>query len=147
MLGVAGAAAACSAGRLGRREQVRATTPAPDRRLAPEGTAGQAGRAGRRRRRHHRADLGQGERQGVRQDRLPVGQAAAASPQQALLQRPTILSLDQDLHWARRLTYGISAPALRELKAMGRDAYLDKQLSVRPDPVVDAVSDRYPLLR
>ena len=66
--------------------------------------------------------------------------------EQALLQRPTILSLDQDLHWARRLTYGISAPALRELKAMGRDAYLDKQLSVRPDPVVDAVSDRYPLL-
>ena len=29
---------------------------------------------------------------------------------------------------------------------MGRDAYLDKQLSVRPDSVVDAVSDRYPLL-
>ena len=33
----------------------------------------------------------------------PPGVAA-----QALLQRPTILSLDQDLHWARRLTYGIA---------------------------------------
>ncbi len=67
--------------------------------------------------------------------------------EQSLLQRPTILSLDQDLHWARRLTYGVSAPALRELKAMGRDAYLNKQLTVQPDPVVDAVADRYPLLR
>lgn len=63
-----------------------------------------------------------------------------------LLQRPTILSLDQDLHWARRLTYGISAPALAELKAMGRDAYLAKQLTVQPDPVVKDVSARYPLL-
>jgi uncharacterized protein (DUF1800 family) len=79
-----------------------------------------------------------------------TGYRSAKPPQiaeQALLQRPTILSLDQDLHWARRLTYGISAPTLTALKTMGREAFLDQQLTVRPDPVVDAVSARYPLLK
>jgi len=42
-----------------------------------------------------------------------------------LLQRPTILSLDQDLHWARRLTYGVTPSALGELKRLGREAYLE----------------------
>jgi uncharacterized protein (DUF1800 family) len=79
-----------------------------------------------------------------------TGYRSAKPPQvsaRALLQRPTILSLDQDLHWARRLTYGVSAPALQELKSMGRAAYLEKQLTVQPDPVIKEVGARYSLLQ
>ena len=65
----------------------------------------------------------------------------------ALLQRPTLLSLDQDLHWARRITYGITPTALRELKSLGRERYLERQLTVNPtDPVVTSVAARYPLI-
>jgi uncharacterized protein (DUF1800 family) len=63
-----------------------------------------------------------------------------------LLQRPTILSLDQDLHWARRITYGVTLPTLTALKSAGRERYLEQQLTVRPDPVVAEVAARYPLL-
>ena len=64
-----------------------------------------------------------------------------------LLQRPTILSLDQDLHWARRITYGVTLSGLTNLKKAGRERYLEQQLTVRPDPVVAEVAGRYPLPR
>jgi uncharacterized protein (DUF1800 family) len=63
-----------------------------------------------------------------------------------LLQRPTILSLDQDLHWARRITNGVTIPTVTALKTVGRERYLEQQLTVRPDPVVAGVAERYPLL-
>ena len=144
MLGVAGAAAACSAG-VSVVANRSGDNAGPDGGAAPKGPPAKpvglaAGIAGITAPTSDKASAKAYDKTGYRSAK-PPGVAA-----QALLQRPTILSLDQDLHWARRLTYGISAPALRELKAMGRDAYLDKQLSVRPDSVVDAVSDRYPLL-
>jgi uncharacterized protein (DUF1800 family) len=144
MLGVAGAAAACSAGVsvVANRSGDDAGPDGPARKGPPAKPVGlAAGIAGITAPTSDKASAKAYDKTGYRSAK-PPGVA-----ERALLQRPTILSLDQDLHWARRLTYGISAPALRELKAMGRDAYLDKQLSVRPDPVVDAVSDRYPLLR
>ncbi|HEV7653973.1 MAG TPA: DUF1800 family protein [Mycobacteriales bacterium] len=79
-----------------------------------------------------------------------TGYRSSVPPQvtpKALLQRPTILSLDPDLHWARRLTYGVSAPALQELRSMGRAAYLEKQLTVQPDPLIKQVGARYSLLQ
>jgi uncharacterized protein (DUF1800 family) len=79
-----------------------------------------------------------------------TGYRSATPPQvtaRALLQRPTILSLDQDLHWARRITNGINAPALQELKSLGRERFLDKQLTVQPDPLIKEVGARYPLLQ
>ena len=64
-----------------------------------------------------------------------------------LVQPPTLLSLDQDLHWARRLTYGVTPTTLNDVKKMGRERYLESQLTVqRPDPVVAGVADRYRLL-
>jgi uncharacterized protein (DUF1800 family) len=63
-----------------------------------------------------------------------------------LLQRPTVLSLDQDLHWVRRITYGVTLPAVTELRKVGRERYLEQQLTVRPDPVAAEVAERYPLL-
>ena len=131
MLGIAGAAAACSAG-----VSVVANKAGDD--AGPDGAAEgppakpiglAAGIAGITAPTSDKASAKAYDKTGYRSAK-PPGVAA-----QALLQRPTILSLDQDLHWARRLTYGISAPALRELKAAGRDAYLDTQLTVRPDPV------------
>jgi uncharacterized protein (DUF1800 family) len=144
MLGVAGAAAACSAGVSvvanrsggdGGPDDPAATGPP----AKPVGLA--AGIAGITAPTSDEASAKAYDKTGYRSGMPP------RVTEQALLQRPTILSLDQDLHWARRLTYGINAPALRELKGMGREAYLNKQLTVRPDPVVDAVADRYPLLR
>jgi uncharacterized protein (DUF1800 family) len=144
ILGVAGAAAACSA-------SVAVVANKPDETAGTAGIALPKGPPARP----------VGLAAGVAGITAPTSDQAAAKaydktgyrsakpPQvteQVLLQRPTILSLDQDLHWARRLTYGISAPALKELKTMGREAYLEKQLTIRPDPVVEAVSARYPLL-
>ena len=74
--------------------------------------------------------VGPGGGEGVREDRLPATASRRRSQPKALLQRPTMLSLDQDLHWARRITYGITPTALRELKSLGRERYLEQQLTV-----------------
>ena len=144
ILGVAGAAAACSAGVAVVANKPDGTTagstgPLPKGKPAkPVGLA--AGVAGITAPTSTQQTAKAYDKTGYTGGKPPVIKA------KPLLQRPTILSLDQDLHWARRLTYGISAPALAELKAMGRDNYLAKQLTVQPDPVVKDVSARYPLL-
>ena len=146
ILGVAGAAAACTAGVSVVANKPDSVSGNSDPGAAPKGPPAKpvglaAGVAGITAPTSNQATAKAYDKTGYRSAKPPQ------VTQQALLQRPTILSLDQDLHWARRLTYGISAPALKELRAMGRTAYLEKQLTVRPDPVVDAVSDRYPLLK
>lgn len=79
-----------------------------------------------------------------------TGYRASKPPQlqaKPLMQPPTLLSLDQDAHWARRLTYGLTPGVLRDIKAMGRERYLESQLTMaRTDPAVNAVGDRYRLL-
>lgn len=148
ILGVAGAAAACTAG-------VSVVANKPDGTPAPGSTARTgsmpkgkpakpvglaAGVAGITAPTTTQQTAKAYDKTGYRSSKPPK---ITAKP---LLQRPTILSLDQDLHWARRLTYGISAPALQELRSMGRERYLEKQLTVQPDPVVKGVSARYSLL-
>jgi uncharacterized protein (DUF1800 family) len=145
ILGVAGAAAACSAGVAVVANKPDGAPGAGSAGSMPKGKPAKpvglaAGVAGITAPTTTQQTAKAYDKTGYRSAKPP---AITAKP---LLQRPTILSLDQDLHWARRLTYGISAPALRELKAMGRDNYLAKQLTVQPDPVVKGVSARYSLL-
>jgi uncharacterized protein (DUF1800 family) len=145
ILGVAGAAAACTTGVAvvaNKPEQVPGGATdgsmpvgAPAK---PVGLA--AGAAGITAPTSDKATAKAYDKTGYRSSKPPK---VAAKP---LLQRPTILSLDQDLHWARRLTYGVTPTALRELKAVGREKYLEQQLTVRPDPAIAAIADRYPLL-
>ena len=79
-----------------------------------------------------------------------TGYRASKPPQlmaKPLTQPATLLSLDKDAHWARRMTYGLTPGVLREVKAMGRERYLESQLTMaRTDPAVNAVGDRYRLL-
>jgi uncharacterized protein (DUF1800 family) len=79
-----------------------------------------------------------------------TGYRASKPPQlqaKPLMQPPTLLSLDMDAHWARRLTYGLTPGVLRDIKAMGRERYLESQLTMaRTDPAVNAVGERYRLL-
>jgi uncharacterized protein (DUF1800 family) len=146
ILGVAGAAAACtgtvavvankpedSAGTATKDGAMPAGAPAK-----PVGLA--AGAAGITAPTSDKAAAKAYDKTGYRSSKPPK---VAAKP---LVQRQTILSLDPDLHWARRLTYGVNTAGLAELKAMGREAYLEKQLKVQPDPVIKSVEDRYPLL-
>ncbi|MFL6129601.1 MAG: DUF1800 family protein [Mycobacteriales bacterium] len=142
ILGVAGAAAACTAGVsvvANKPDPVRGAGPTPTGAPAkPVGLA--AGAAGVTAPISDRATAKAYDKTGYRSSKPPKVRP------KPLLQRPTILSLDQDLHWARRLTYGVTLPALAELTAAGRERYLEQQLTVRPDPVVAGVAERYPLL-
>ena len=142
ILGVAGAAAACTTG-------VAVVANKPEGTSAPAGTAAgngsmpagapakpvglAAGAAGITAPTSDKMTAKTYDKTGYRSSKPPKV-AAAAKP---LLQRPTILSLDQDLHWARRITYGVTPTGLNELKRMGRAAYLEKQLTLQPDPVVE----------
>jgi uncharacterized protein (DUF1800 family) len=150
ILGVAGAAAACTAG-----VSVVANKPedapgadgsTPDGAM-PKGAPAKpvglaAGVAGITAPTSDKATAKAYDKTGYRSSKPPK-----VTAKQPLLQRPTILSLDQDLHWARRLTYGLNTAGITELRAMGRAAYLEKQLTVQPDPAVTAVAQRYPLLQ
>lgn len=146
ILGVAGAAAACTAGVsvvANKPEETSDGLPSDGSMPAgapakPVGLA--AGAAGITAPTSDKMTAKAYDRTGYRSSKPPK---VAAKP---LLQRPTILSLDQDLHWARRITYGVTPSALNELKRMGREAYLEKQLTIQPDPVIASVADRYPLL-
>lgn len=150
ILGVAGAAAACTgtvAVVANKPENAPGTGSTTEGGAMPAGAPAKpvglaAGAAGITAPTSDKATAKAYDKTGYRSSKPPKAQA-----KQPLLQRPTILSLDQDLHWARRLTYGLSAPALTELKAMGRQAYLEKQLTVQPDPAVAAVEARYPLIK
>jgi len=144
ILGVAGAAAACTG-------TVSVLANKPDGGPAADGTmpAGApakpvglaAGAAGVSAPPSDRAAVKEYEKTGYRNGKPP---RIRPKP---LLQRPTVLSLDQDLHWVRRITYGVTPSALRELKSLGRERYLERQLTVNPDdPAVEAVADRYPLI-
>lgn len=143
ILGVAGAAAACTG-----TMSVVANKPdggLPDGGVpagAPAKPVGlAAGAAGLSAPPSDRAAVKEYEKTGYRNSKPPQ-----IKPK-PLLQRPTLLSLDQDLHWVRRLTYGVTPAALRELKSVGRERYLERQLTVNPnDPAVEAVADRYPLI-
>lgn len=158
ILGVAGAAAACTAG-----VSVVANKPeavpgdGTDVSAGSDGSAGAggsmpagapakpvglaAGAAGVSAPTSDRATAKAYEKTGYRNSKPPQIQP------KPLLQRPTILSLDPDLHWARRITYGVTPGTLGALKAVGRERYLEQQLAVKPaDPAVDAVAERYPLI-
>ena len=140
ILGVAGAAAACTAG-----VSVVANRPDPAPGAMPAGPPAKpiglaAGVAGVAAPVSDRAAAKAYDKTGYRSSKPPTIQP------KPLLQRPTILSLDQDLHWVRRITYGVTLPALTELKTVGRERYLEQQLTVRPDPAVTEVAKRYPLL-
>lgn len=142
ILGVAGAAAACTAG-----VSVVANKPdsVPGDGSMPAGAPAKpvglaAGAAGVTAPTSDRATAKAYDKTGYRSSKPPQIQP------KPLLQRPTILSLDQDLHWARRITYGVTLAGLTELKKAGRERYLERQLTVRPDPVVADVAERYPLL-
>ena len=142
ILGVAGAAAACTAG-----VSVVANKPdsVPGDGSMPAGAPAKpvglaAGAAGVTAPTSDQATAKAYDKTGYRSSKPPTIQP------KPLLQRPTILSLDQDLHWARRLTYGVTLPGLTELKRAGRERYLEQQLTVRPDPVVAEAAERYPLL-
>jgi uncharacterized protein (DUF1800 family) len=147
ILGVAGAAAACTAGVsvvANKPEDAGSTGPSTDGAM-PQGAPAKpvglaAGVAGITAPTSDQMTAKAYDKTGYRSSKPPK---ITAKP---LLQRPTILSLDQDLHWARRLTYGVSPSSLAALKKVGREAYLEQQLTVRPDPVVAGVMDRYPLL-
>lgn len=146
ILGVAGAAAACTAGVsvvANKPEDTPGTTS--DDGAMPVGAPAKpvglaAGAAGITAPTSDKAAAKAYDRTGYRSSKPPK---AVAKP---LVQRQTILSLDADLHWARRLTYGVNTAGLAELKAMGRGPYLEKQLTVQADPVIKSVEDRYPLL-
>jgi uncharacterized protein (DUF1800 family) len=143
ILGVAGVAAACTVGTsvvANKPDEVPGDGGMPAGAPAkPVGLA--AGAAGVTAPTSDKATAKAYDRTGYRSSKPPKIQP------KPLLQRPTILSLDQDAHWLRRLTYGITAPALVELKALGRARWLEKQLTVdTADPLVTKVADRYPLL-
>ena len=152
ILGVAGAAAACTAGVsvvANKPEETATPGGMPADGSMPAGAPAKpvglaAGAAGITAPTSDRMTAKAYDKTGYRSSKPPKMKAAAAA--QPFLQRPTILSLDQDLHWARRLTYGVTPPALNELKRMGREAYLEKQLTVQPDPAIEQVADRYPLI-
>jgi uncharacterized protein (DUF1800 family) len=142
ILGVAGAAAACTAGVsvvANKPDSVPGgvsfpASPPPK----PVGLA--AGAAGVTAPTSDEATAKAYDKTGYRSSKPPKIQP------KPLLQRPTILSLDQDLHWVRRITYGVTIPAVTELKRAGRERYLEQQLTVRPDPVIAEAAERYPLL-
>ncbi len=142
ILGVAGAAAACTAG-----VSVVANKPdsVPGDGSMPAGAPAKpvglaAGAAGVTAPTSDKATAKAYDKTGYRSSKPPTIQP------KPLLQRPTILSLDQDLHWARRITYGVTPGTLTALKGMGRERFLEQQLTVRPDPVVAEAAERYPLL-
>ena len=146
ILGVAGAAAACTAGVsvVANKPEDTPGTASQDGAMpagAPAKPVGlAAGAAGITAPTSDKAAAKAYDKTGYRSSKPPK---AVAKP---LVQRQTILSLDADLHWSRRLTYGVNTAGLAELKAMGRGPYLEKQLTVQADPVIKSVEDRYPLL-
>lgn len=146
ILGVAGAAAACTAGVsvVANKPEDTPGTASEDGAMpagAPAKPVGlAAGAAGITAPTSDKAAAKAYDKTGYRSSKPPK---AVAKP---LVQRQTILSLDADLHWARRLTYGVNTAGLAELKAMGRGPYLEKQLTIQADPVIKSVENRYPLL-
>ena len=142
ILGVAGAAAACTAG-----VSVVANKPdsVPGDGSMPAGAPAKpvglaAGAAGVTAPTSDKATAKAYDKTGYRSSKPPTIQP------KPLLQRPTILSLDQNLHWARRITYGVTPATMNALTGMGRERFLEQQLTVRPDPVVAEAAERYPLL-
>lgn len=150
ILGVAGAAAACTAGVsvvANKPEDDAGTDPAGNGGAMPAGAPAKpvglaAGAAGITAPTSDKATAKAYDKTGYRSSKPPK-----AAVKQPLLQRPTIVSLDPNLHLVNRVTYGVTGPAMAELQGLGRQGYLEQQLTLRPDPAIAAVADRYPLLR
>src|SRR5829696_7019615 len=65
----------------------------------------------------------------------------------AFFQGPTVLTLDQDLHAGRRLSYGLTPTLITQIRRVGRTDWIDSQLAVQQeDPELTALLRRYPLL-
>lgn len=146
ILGVAGAAAACT-GTVSVMANKDETAPGDGAMPAgapakPVGLA--AGAAGVTAPTSDKVKAKAYDKTGYRSSKPP--QLPAAQRIKPLVQPPTLLSLDQDLHWARRITYGVTPTTLNDVKKMTRGRYVESQLTVQPDPVVDGVTDRYRLL-
>jgi uncharacterized protein (DUF1800 family) len=154
ILGVAGAAAACSAG-------VAVVANKPEGAPGPAGSAAEGAMpAGAPARPVGLAAGAAGVTAptGVKSEtakRYQKQSADAYSPQKApvaprtelFLQRPTVHSLDQTLHVGRRLTFGLTPALVKEIKGMGRAAWVESQLKLQEeDPELTALLDRYQLL-
>ena len=144
ILGVAGAAAACAGS-----VSVIANKGGTGDGVMPQGTPAKpvglaAGAAGVTAPTSDQMKAKAYDKTGYRASKPP--QLPAAQRIKPLVQPPTLLSLDQDLHWARRLTYGVTPATINTIKGQGRQRFLESQLAVQNDPVVAGVSDRYRLL-
>jgi uncharacterized protein (DUF1800 family) len=73
--------------------------------------------------------------------------APKAPATSAFFQGPTVLTLDQDLHVGRRLSFGLTPALVTQIRRVGRTNWINSQLAMQPeDPELAALLRRYPLL-
>lgn len=157
ILGVAGTAAACAGG-----AQVVANRPGPAQQAASQA----ASEATKEAAKHvtNKPAAPAGLRAGATEVKAPVSGKTVARANDAmptvpkkskpaktytvLKQAPTPVVLDPDLHFARRLSYGLTPELAFNVKKMGYRAWVAQQLAAAPlaDPVVDDLAKRYPLV-
>jgi hypothetical protein len=155
ILGVAGAAAACTGAVsvvANKPETVSGDGTSPTGGRMPKGKPARpvglaAGAAG------VSAPMATSEK--ARQQQYDKKVATAYSPQKApaaprpavFIQRPTVLTLDRDLHAARRLSYGLTPSLVREVKRLGAQRWINNQLTMRPEsPELTELLGRYEFL-